>query len=168
MRGVIIIFLFPVAAWSASIELAYQFYKDGKYEKSLEITKNVLHADTTSLKSEKALFIYIASETSLYLIDRELDARSGSKKGYFYYLAVYHAMERALVMGNYPFGLKWGKEMQNSPEKFRFSSEGLYIYACILMKSGEKYMAKKLIKESLAKTKNLAVREKFKSLLREV
>lgn len=148
MRGLLILLFLPgmVFAGNSSLALAYQHYKKGNFSESLKISGQYLKKSPAGKHSDKILYIYVTSETSLYRIDKSLDKFHRPGNSRFYYLAVYRAMERALVLGNHETGLKWGQIFYREAGQQDFYGKGLYLYSCIL------YSAKKntpLIKKFL-------------------
>jgi len=145
--------VFPVVLLAGSdFQLAYQYYKKGNYEKSLAISERYLKKHKSGdIHSDKLLYIYVTSETSLYRIDQALDNFvKNNKNSKMLSLSIYRTMERALVLGSYDTGAKWGEIFKRQAQKEVFYGKGLFLYSCILHSAKQNNKLKELIHYSLA------------------
>lgn len=187
MRGLIFLFFFPLFLYAEKIAsehseernssasglaLAFQYYKQGDFEKSLKLSDQYLKSDAKGKNSAKLLYIYVTSENSLYKINLRLREYLKLNASLLYnpdhssliYLSVYKTMERALVMGNKSIGIQWGKFFKERAVDQKFYGNGLHLYACILHSHHQKKELLILINYALKQDLEERLIDKFNQL----
>ncbi|TGN06843.1 tetratricopeptide repeat protein [Leptospira ilyithenensis] len=122
----------PLFSEETSFKSLYDEYKRGNYETVSRLTEKILNSKTGN-RDPRIFYLYVATEQDW----EKIKARTGSfpiptgKDSSHYFNALYLAMERALVLGEYESLIKWGRLFQKEGK-----GNSRYVDAVLILAAG--------------------------------
>ncbi len=123
----------PLFSEDTSFKSLYDEYKRGNYETVSRLSEKILNSKTGNL-DPRIFYLYVATEQDW----EKIKARAGNfpnpaagKDSSHYFNALYLAMERALVLGEYESLIKWGRLFQKEGK-----TSARYVDAVLILAAG--------------------------------